>query len=170
MVDHLPERLDLYATAEAGREYSGHVELASLERVLPLLVSDEGSLEVRLKLGKREDGTRYLEGSISGSVRQRCDRCLEPMIQPIELEFRLGLVHGQEEAAALGDDFEPLMLTGEPTRIANVVTDEVLLALPIVPVHADLTECRMPETEFSPADGEGKQNPFAVLEQLKQKH
>lgn len=170
MDNRLPERLDLYATAEAGREYAGQIELASLERVLPLLVSDEGSLEVSLRLGKREDGTRFLEGSISGSVRQRCDRCLESMTQPLELEFRLGLVHGQEEADALGDDFEPLMLTGEPTRIADIVTDEVLLALPIVPVHADLTECRVPETEFSPADGGGKQNPFAVLEQLKHKH
>ncbi len=170
MIDHLPDRLDLFAMAEAGRELRGQISLADLERVLPLLTSDDGSLDVELKVGKSQDGTRYLSGTIKGSVMVRCERCLEPMVQTLDQDFMLGLVHDQEAGLALSKQYEALLITGEPTRIADVVSDEVLLALPIVSTHAELKDCRDTGTEYAASASEKGDNPFAVLEQLKQKH
>lgn len=170
MIDHLPDRLDLFAMAEAGRELRGQISLADLDRVLPLLASDEGSLDVELEVGKSQDGTRYLSGNIKGTVMVRCERCLEPMAQVLDQDFMLGLVHDQEAGLALGKQYEALVLTGEPTRVADVVSDEVLLALPIVSMHEDLKDCRDMGTEYAAPASEKGDNPFAVLEQLKQKH
>jgi DUF177 domain-containing protein len=169
MLNHLPDRLDLYAAAEAGRALRGPMKLARLERALPLLASHEGELEVLLELGRDEDGTHYLAGSVQGRLVLQCQRCLEPMDYPLEVAFLLGLVHGEEQMQRLTDRYEPLLITGEPTNLAEVITDEVLLALPIVPLHGSASTCRPPATDDqTPASGQ-RESPFAVLAQLKQK-
>jgi uncharacterized protein len=168
MIDHLPDRLDLYAMAEAGRVLRGRVKLVSLPRVLPLLVSDDGELDVVLELGKDEDGTHTLCGTVSGRLVMQCQRCLESMDYPLATQFRLGLVLSQAAAGELPDRYEPLLVTREPTRIAEVVSDEVLLALPIVPMHDEHSECRALTDDYAPVADE-RENPFAVLAQLKQK-
>ena len=168
MIDHLPDRLDLYAMAEAGRVLRGRVKLASMPRVLPLLLSDDGELDVVLELGKDEDGTHTLCGSVTGRLVMQCQRCLESMEYPLATRFRLGLVFSQEAAGDLPDQYEPLLLTREPTHIAEVVSEEVLLALPIVPMHDEQSECRALANDYAPV-AEERENPFAVLAQLKQK-
>jgi uncharacterized protein len=169
MIEHLPDRLDLYAMAEAGRELRGRIELASLERVLPLLSSTEGMLQVSLELGKSHDGTRYVSGSIGGVLTLQCQRCLESMEYPLDVNFQLGLVHSQEEMSKLPDRFEPLLISQEPTSIADLVSDEVLLTLPIVPVHTDMKQCHELAADYNAPDAGQRENPFAVLAQLKQK-
>ena len=168
MIDHLPDRLDLYAMAEAGRVLRGRVKLASLVRVLPLLVSDDGELDVVLELGKDDDGTHTVCGTVSGRLLMQCQRCLESMEYPLGASFRLGLVFSQEAAGDLSDRYEPLLVTREPTDIADVISDEVLLALPIVPMHGEQAQCQALVNEYAPAADE-RENPFAVLAQLKQK-
>jgi uncharacterized protein len=169
MTEHLPDRLDLLAAAEAGRELHGRVALASMERVTPLLASTAGDLQVVMRLGKDPDGTYCLSGSIRGNVVLQCQRCLEELTRTLDVEFRLGLVRSQEAAARLAHGYEPLLVTAEPSSIAEIVSDEVLLALPFAPVHEDLDECHgLYEDYQSPAEPQ-RENPFAVLAGLKQK-
>ena len=170
MIEHLPDRLDLLATAGAGRMLRGTIALASLERVLPALASQDGELQIVMELGRDPDGTHYLAGTIRGGVQLQCQRCLDAMLLPLDLKFRLGLVHGQEEARQLPAHYEPLLVTAEPAHIADIVSDEVLLALPIVALHDDRGACRELMKEYQPSDGLQRENPFAALAELKQKH
>jgi uncharacterized protein len=169
MMNHLPDRLDLYAAAEAGRHLRGRIELGRLTRALALLESRDGELEVDLQLGRDEEGTHFLAGSLRGSLVLRCQRCLEPLDYPLNVDFRLGLVHGDEQVRRLSDCYEPLMIADEPASLAEIITDEVLLALPIVPVHSGVNACRLPVMDGQTPEGERRENPFAVLAQLKQK-
>jgi uncharacterized protein len=169
MINHLPDRLDLIATAEAGRVLRGSIAVSSLERLLPVLISDEGELQVEMELGKDPEGTRYLQGSIQGEVVLKCQRCLETMVLPLDLGFRLGLVPSEDAAAALSDWYEPLLVTAEPARIADVIAEEVLLAIPIVPRHSDRVDCQEFVKDYKPPVGEQRENPFAVLAGLKLK-
>jgi len=169
MINHLPDRLDLYAAAEAGRLLRGRVELARLVRALPLLESPDGELEVSLELGRDEDGTHYLAGTVQGKLVLLCQRCLEPMEYPLDVTFRLGLVHSQEQSQGLSDRYEPLLITGEPASLAEIITDEVLLALPIVPLHGGTSTCRPPVMDYQTPANSQRGNPFAVLAKLKQK-
>lgn len=170
MTSHLPERLDLCAAAEAGRQLAGRIRLSCLERVLPLVMSRDSELSIRLKLGKDGDGTRYLSGSIEGVLELQCQRCLEPMEFPLAIRFRLGLVHDQDAALRLAERYEPLIVTEEPASIAEVVADEVLLALPIAAVHAEPAGCHAVAADYRAQTGSRRESPFAVLEQLKLKH
>ena len=163
MINHLPDRLDLIATAEAGRLLQGSIAISSLERLVPALISDAGELQVEMELGKDPDGTRYLAGSIRGEVILKCERCLGEMTLPLDLTCRLGLVSSDAAADALPEWYEPLLVTVEPAYIADVITDEVLLALPIVPTHGDGPGCQEFVKEHAPPVSEQRENPFAVL-------
>jgi uncharacterized protein len=170
MIDHLPDHLDLLAAAGAGRVLHGRIALARLERVLPALVSRDGELQVSMELGRDPDGVHYLAGTISGSVQLQCQRCLEDMELPLDVKFRLGLVRDQAAAQQLSDRYEPLLVTAEAACIADIISDEVLLALPIVALHSDRAECGELLKEYQPSESPQRENPFAVQAELKQKH
>ena len=169
MINHLPDRLDLIATAEAGRALRGSIAVARLERLLPVLISDEGELQVEIELGRDPDGTRYMKGSIQGAVIMMCQRCLDKMALPLDLYFRLGLVASEDAADALPERYEPLLVTAEPAHIADVIAEEVLLAIPIVPRHSDSVDCLEFVRDYEPPEDEQRENPFAALAELKLK-
>ena len=169
MIDHLPDRLDLMATAEAGRVMRGRIPVAALERLLPVLTSEQGELQVELSLGKDTGGTCFLAGTIEGEVALRCQRCMQELQLPLDLEFRLGLIRDESAADALPDSCEPLAVTAEPALIADIIADEILLALPIVSLHKGSDECHAYVKDYQPPQGEQRENPFAVLAELKQK-
>jgi len=170
MTEQLPDRLDLLAAAEAGRELHGRIALADLVRVVPLLASTAGALEVEMRLGRDSDGTWFLSGRICGSVVLQCQRCLEDLIQTLVIDIRLGLVRSQTDAARLPRRYDPLIVTAEPASIADIVSEEVLLALPFAPVHADADECSALLENYRSSGGAQRENPFVVLAGLKQKH
>ena len=88
---------------------------------------------------------------------------------PLDLDFRLGLVASDEAANALPDRYEPLLVTAEPAHIADVIAEEVLLAIPIVPRHSDRVDCQEFVKDYTPPESEQRKNPFAVLAGLKSK-
>jgi len=169
MIDHLPESLDLLSTAGAGRSLRGSIPLGRLERVLPALASSDGELQVVFELGRDPGGIYYLAGTIQGEVAINCQRCLEPVKQALDLVFRLGLVQDEAAIAALPEHYEALLVTGEPARVADIVSDEVLLALPLVPLHENDSRCQSVLKEYQPQADEPRESPFAILEELKQK-
>ena len=143
--------------------------MAGLERALPALISDAGELQVELNFGKDLDGTFYLAGAIQGEIVLRCQRCLEGMTLPLDLGFCLGLLRDESAAGTLAEGYEPLVVTAEPAYIADIISDEVLLALPIVPLHKDSDECHAHVKAYKPPQDEQRDNPFAVLAGLKHK-
>ena len=147
----------------------GSIPLARLERVLPALCSQDGELQVLLELGVDPDGTRFLSGSIRGSVEVQCQRCLEPVDLLLNLEFRLGMVKNHADIHRLHERYEPLIVGSEPMSVADIVSDEVLLALPLVPAHADDGKCYEFVKDYQPPQVEKRENPFAKLAELKQK-
>ena len=169
MKDHLPERLDLLASADAGRVLQGRMKLASLPRLSPALSSTDGELEVCLRLGQDPDGTRCLRGTIRGDIQLQCQRCLEPLAMALELGFCLGIVSDQASMEVLHERYEPILAGAEPASITDIVTDEVLLALPLVPAHADRGECHEFVREYLPSEPQQRKGPFAALAELKQK-
>jgi len=169
MIEHLPDRLDLIATAEAGRVLRGTVSVSGVERLLPVLTSGQGEMQVELSLGKDAGGTRFLAGTIEGEVVLRCQRCMQDMQQPLDIEFRLGLIRDESAVDKLPDSYEPLEVTAEPAILADIIADEVLLALPIVPLHKGSDECLAIVEAYKPPQDEQRENPFAVLAKLKQK-
>jgi uncharacterized protein len=79
----------------------------------------------------------------------------------------LGIVDDMAAAAHLPESCEPYLLAGrEPVSLLGLIEDELLLALPIAARH-NTGECMAKER--ADANNSVRNNPFAILQNLKQK-
>jgi uncharacterized protein len=167
--ERLPVHIDPIRMAETRRLLQGEVAVAEMSRLVEALQDSDGSVSVSLEFGIDEEGIRVMRGRVQAEVSLLCQRCLEPMRQHIDNEFALGLVRSETEADELPSYYEPLLLDGKPLFLRDVIEDELLLALPIVPRHA--TEACGVHLENTEAEteqkGDKQDNPFASLTELK---
>jgi len=144
--------------------------LGNLARLKDVLLDPPGQIDVTLEICHRDDGLVVVEGRLDGQVRVACQRCLEPVQIPVERDIRLALA-GSETGARAADGFESWSLEDGPMTIRALLEDELLLALPLVPVHEDPEACgELAERLAAMATdntGASSDSPFAVLERLK---
>jgi uncharacterized protein len=155
----------------ARRSFEGTLPIAAMSRLCGALARTDGVVQFELDFGRDSLGTDYLDVRAQASLTLVCQRTLEPFVQPVVVNTRLGLIRLERDEAGLPPDCEPL-LVAEDGRLkpADVIEDELLLALPLIPVNPDSS---LPDevTGHEPEDdsaGEGRsENPFAVLRELK---
>jgi uncharacterized protein len=153
----------------ARRSFEGTLPIATMSRLCEVLASTDGLLQFELDFGRDELGISYVDVRARASLTLVCQRTLEPFVLPVAVDTRLGLIRQERDEAGLPPDCEPL-LVAEDGRLnpADVVEDELLLALPLIPVNPDNS---LPDevTGHDPGSaGEGRsESPFAVLRELK---
>ena len=166
--DRLPVQVDPYRLAEQGREYDGMLPLRQMKRLSPLLESDTGEASVGLRFGVDEMGVHYLKGTIRVDLALQCQRCLEHLAWPVDSTLSLGFVDSTAEADNLPGGYEPYIVESVPLALIDLIEDELLLALPQIPMH-DVEQC--PAREFvepeAQQDNADQDNPFQVLADLK---
>lgn len=154
----------------ARRSFVGALPIAAMPRLGEVLASGEGEARYELDFGRDEFGTAYLDVRVKAPLTLVCQRTLEPFVLPLTLESRLGLIKAEREEAALPPGCEPLLVS-EDGRLSptEVIEDELLLALPLVPVNPAAS--LPPEVTGAGAEEDSapgpSDNPFAVLRELK---
>lgn len=118
--------------------------MRSLTRVVPLLADPCGEINYQLAFSRDDLGRALVRVSVNGLLRLHCQRCLDILEWRIEERALLALVLGLDEAARLPDrlpdapnGYEPLLIDASRLRPLSIIEDEVLLALPAIPRHAD---------------------------------
>lgn len=158
-------RIDPWRLAAQGRTLTGRIALDSLPRLAPAL-ADGGEAEYRLAFYLDGERRAVLSGHVTAALVVQCQRCLGPMLIPVDSHFELAFVHGVDEAARLPEAYEPALAEDGWVRPAELVEDELLLALPPVPLH-DGAECAAQPLEATPAGESQSENPFAALAALR---
>ena len=141
---HDPLRLDVAAFASDGGLLDGRWSGASLERLADLQVppQDQGPADVawqvqgERKLRPGSEAELWLGLSAQARVWLTCQRCLQPMAVDLALQRRLRFVHGESQAAALdADSDDDVLALSRSLDLRELVEDELLLGLPLVPRH-----------------------------------
>ena len=179
---HDPLRLDLAAFAAEGATQSGLWPGSTLTRLAESQSAphDSALADVDWQAqGERRavaagDAEIWLTLQVKTRVWLTCQRCLQPMALPLALDQRLRFVQGETQAEALDAESEDDVLAlVRWMDLRELVEDELLLALPLVPRHE---ACPQPlsvgpglESPVAEAPSEGlvKPKPFAVLRALK---
>ena len=167
MLERLPEWIVPIPLVEAKREIAGSIALASMERLAPLLYGQQETAHVHLHFGTDDAGIRFISGTIQGNIVVTCQRCLEALTIPLNVKVRLGVVHDAAAGERLPKWYEPLIVTGDPVRLTDLIEDELILCLPSVPTHGESELCKPPRPLVQQQPEPAKKNPFAVLETLK---
>lgn len=181
MSNALPEVVDAWRMVSARRIFEGALPLAAMPRLRGALSAAQGDCAYALEFGRDAHGVAFLDVRLRAALPLLCQRTLKPFALPVALTQRLGLIRDERDEAGLPGGCEALLLPADGMlRLADVIEDELILAVPVVALN--------PEAEVSDAEGlvwrdapdsrageqAGEQtdvpvNPFAVLAGLKKR-
>lgn len=164
------DTIDLWLCADAQKTVRGRLLLSDLPRLLPSLAESGGEAEYDLTFDRDPKNRARVRGTVRAVLKLQCQRCLEAVPLAVEAPIHLIAVEGLEEAERLPEECNPLLIDQSKVHPSELVEDELLLALPLVPMHPG-DSCRPAKLE-SGLEGEDagaeetlpvEANPFAVL-------
>jgi uncharacterized protein len=167
-----PDLVDSVRLAEDGTLLRRAYELRDLPRLKGLLANPSGLLEASFAFSKAPSGRPGAHVEVHASPALRCQRCLRGFALPIDggsdVEF------ASEEAAAEASNTERELYRSEGDRISlrDLAEEELLLALPLIPVCSAPARCgNAPgETLDAPAQTSDEvRRPFSALQDLLKK-
>jgi len=170
-----PSHLDVKAFAQAASAIAGHDLLSKYERLMqetqglgaerPLNWSARGELRTD------EAGAEqvWLHLTVDTSLPLTCQRCMGPVDLAVVVNRSFRFVDSEEAAEAQDDEAEEDVLAlSQEFKLTDLIEDEVLMALPLVPRHEECpveVKLAVADPGFEAASAE-KRNPFAVLAKL----
>lgn len=171
-----PSALRIKAFAQSGASLDGHAPVRQFERLAADCVG-EATTPVRWAArgftekvtGGAEEVWLHLQAD--AQVPLTCQRCLKPVLVDLEVDRDFRFVPDEDTALAEDDTSEEdlLVLSAEFDLLA-LVEDELLMDLPLVPMHEACESEHVPTSSGSDdAVLSEKPNPFAVLAALKSK-
>lgn len=167
--DILPNKVDPFRFAENAVRLDGTIPLTEMQRLSSSLSSTEGNVLADVEFGIDEQGIRFMRGQFSARLMLQCQRCLEPFAYDITGHFLSGIVHTTVEADQLPKSYDALIAKDGILHILDVIEDELIISLPIVPMH-HLKDCKVKLPLVLDAGQEAdKENPFKVIELLRSK-
>ncbi|HEY4293040.1 MAG TPA: YceD family protein [Luteibacter sp.] len=165
----LPSSVDAWREVRARRSFQGQLPVSAFSRLGEVVASTEGDVTYTLDFGRDDFGIAYVAVRAQAALTVICQRSLEPFQLPVEVDARLGLIVEESEEASLPPGYEALLVE-EDGKLDPVATieDELLLALPLVPVNPDY---ELPDDVNGPGEDdmpsqEKSENPFAALRGL----
>lgn len=161
----LPQYVCPQRLAESGERIAGQLELRDMRRLRELLYDESGTVTFHLDFEMSEQGFVRIAGGYSTCLRVVCQRCLEPLEFGLERPIEVAAVPAAEVSGRLPASVEPLTLEEDDRlHLAGFIEDEILLGLPIAPMHEE-GQCRV---LARPEEGDpDASHPFAVLRNLK---
>ena len=113
--------------------YAGSLPLALMTRLAALLADASGELQVELEASRDAEGAGWLRGEIRGLLTLTCQRGLHPYDWDCELPVTLRLVTSETDEERLLETCDPYLVRDDSLPLRELVEDEVLLALPMMP-------------------------------------
>ncbi len=174
----VPEKLDLAAFVHDGASLDGEWPATSLERLADAAAPEAPAdgwpaltwaLRGEMRHPRGGIAQAWLHVTASAHVALTCQRCLKPVEERIDVDRWIRFVDTEAEAAALdADSDDDVLAMPRHLDARELIEDELLLALPLVPRHE---ACPEPLPHAAGEEGvepeEARPNPFAALAALK---
>jgi len=170
-----PCRLDVEGLAKEAAVLEGEWPLTELERLADAAHPDAQPLAGDLVAWRAEGESRPVRGGAPQTwlhlrantrISLVCQRCLGPVETPLAPQRSFLFVAGEEQAAQLdADTDDDVLALTRALDLRELIEDELLLALPLVPRH-ELCPQPLP-MDHGDEPEEARENPFAALAALK---
>lgn len=163
----IPQKIRVSTAVVRREHYVGELALSSLPKLSGLLTDSAGAMQVDLLASKIMD-LPALTGVMEGLLHLQCRRCDKPYATNLRHELDLRLVSSEEEEERLMQDCEPYWVQDDELALRELLEDELLLALPMLP-RCDSCEniVNGAAPPAAPEQEPRRENPFAALKKLK---
>lgn len=171
-----PKHIAFDKWADLGFIWQGAVPVATFERLVGQIgnTGKNDDIGVTLTFG-RQDKILWLTYEVKALLSVPCQRCLESLVVDVSGQYRMAILENDSKISYLQalDETADYVLLDEvcPDEkkmlpVADLLEDELLLALPLSPRHDD---CEMLTDSVGEVADEPTENPFAILASLKGK-
>jgi uncharacterized protein len=160
-------------------QISGNLPLLKLERLTQDLYRIEADLASKTLQWTATGSSVPISGGaaqpwlhleIALQAPMQCQRCLQEVVLPVQIERDFRFVKNEEEANAQDDDAEEeLLVIAQQFDLLELIEDEIIMALPFAPLHETCpvnVKLASSSEEFEAAEA-AKPNAFAALGALK---
>ncbi len=136
----IPLRVKASQAVSRRESFAGSLPLARLPRLAATLAERSGALHVELQAMRDDEGQDWLHGEIRGRLPLTCQRGLHAFDWDCDVALSLALVESEVEEQKLMKDSEAYRVEDDELPLRDLVEDEVLLALPMMP-RCDDPDC-----------------------------
>ena len=170
MRDKLRRRYQVQKELTRKGHYEGVVALPKLARLDELVYPGESTqtkprVAVRFEFLHNEYDIPTIAGRLQTSLTLQCQRCLQALDKPMELDFRL-MIDASDELVR-DSSMDTLYSQDGWIDLFEVIEDELILAIPLVVLHEDTACNEYWQAQTAEVDVSAEDNPFSVLRQLK---
>jgi len=160
----LPREAELRTWASRGIEVKGDVLVTRMPRLRDVVASGEEPAHATLRCWKDEQHRYIVDVKVQMNVALECQRCLSHCELELATHSSLCVLWNEESIKELPSGLDPL-IAGDVSDIHALVEEELLLALPAVPMHG-VGDCEDISRTFGDSTMdvvEDKESPFAAL-------
>lgn len=166
-----PKNLDLKSLARSAAGLQGTDRLAHYPRLLQDVADPAAELEVQwrcraeFRANANGQDQLWLFVRADASVGLVCQRCLHAVQEPLAVERWYRFVNSEAQALEQDDlSEEDVLVFDRQFNLAQLIEDELLMALPLVPRHESCPQAvRLSAADADFVDQVPASNPFAVL-------
>jgi uncharacterized protein len=140
MTEELPKYIDARRALERRIKVTGKLSASRLGRIAePFRAREQVSVEA--EFDNADPRRPRLTGVLRTEVGATCQRCLEPMVVAIDRPFNAAIVRPTDDLQKSDtDDGDVLILENDQVDLEQYVEDEIMLSLPMIPLH-DTPDC-----------------------------
>jgi uncharacterized protein len=171
MARPLEDPLDVGQLAAQRTRLDREFPIGGFARLRDNLARPEGRAAVQFRF-HAAGAYPALEGAVRARAWLVCQRCLKEFEAALESPVRVAFVARDAEAGRVPDEYDAVTAPGGRIQLTEFVEEELMLALPLVPMHATPAECALtlasePEADSEPAaPAQPVTRPFAELREL----
>jgi len=156
---------DVAVLADDERQVELAVPLENFARLAPQLLNSEGMARGRIAFS-RVQGRVIADVTLEARPEVRCQRCLGSMVLPVRSQSRVALLASESDADAVPPELEVALAPEGRMRLADLFEEEMLLAVPGSPRHAEGQCPASAGQDVAEEIDEPAQRPFADLRRL----
>jgi uncharacterized protein len=136
--------VDAALQAARGGELQQQFLLADLPRVCALSADSNASAVLSARFSKVDQHV-VIDGRVAAKLQLSCQRCLRPVAVEIEDVFNVVVLPSEAELNKLAESQDAIVSDPSRLDLAWLTEEQLLLAIPLVPLHATVEQCGLAE-------------------------
>jgi DUF177 domain-containing protein len=164
-----PKLRDVRKLADSRAVFELDIPLAQLPGFPVEYQAGGGQVHARLSFG-REQGYPMAQVALQADLAATCQRCLGLLQLHVDTHSPVLIVESEQEAEGAPAGWETFLAREGRLELAALTAEELLLALPLVPLHARVEQCEPlgADVSIEPAEAPygAEAAPFADLRAL----
>jgi len=160
----LPDQLKLFNFAKKEISLSGLYQISDFPRITEIASNKKDNVRVELSFYLKNNKTPCVEGIIELDIVLTCQRCLDDLSIAVKIDFNLAFVRNDQQSEELDSHYDIYVIEEEELATFDLISDEILLSIPMVPTHD--YDCIKEINERETVEGKSE-NPFAILKKIK---